>query len=452
MASSSTLALHKYDEINRVLVEKYQPVKKSAIKLSALFNEASSEDTVFSQDSYEKVHKTYSKFRAAYHELTAFLRVECINSLTREGAVDPIFDGAIRKLMQLKNLRQDMRDKMKPFLTGPQTFSILSPDEVLQQFKSCQALYEKFKERYKGQSEGGDYVEYQRVYFALKAKLIGLNKVLPPEDPRHLVIDKLLCNIVELHRCLPSLEQRALPPMTLKIKPETLVQVQADLPAIFARKKNKETKKWEGPCLPGYTYYNSQSSHRVFSLDSEPNIIFKIQAEGNEDSMRQRIKNVRIGRLVCKKKKFKSLKVPKAELHMMTFEGRSIQVMAEQKLDLHPFQVSKTAYKYAAATLPTLIEELTRFICLTLYSDVAVRNIPLYQGRTALRAALIDLEEFGGSRLGIYGGVYGPRRFKRKGLVEIVGGDTQIASIKALAMNYGVKDPKEAVPTPASAT
>lgn len=262
----------------------------------------------------------------------------------------------------------------------------------------------------------------------------------------------MLRNIQTLYRRAQSPEQRALPPMSLNINPATLAKIQADLPQILARKKNKKTKLWEGPSLPGYTYHSSQSSHRVFSLDSEPDVIFKIQAEGDADSMRKRIKNVHIGRLVCRKKQFAHLKVPKVELHRLELDGGTIQLMAERKLPLFSFQESKKGYETPDTPLclprdeglvETPLLELIRFTCLLHYSDIAVRNIPFYQGKNSLRIGMIDLEEFGGAKLGIYGGVYGPGRFKRTGLVNVVGNALDKQFVKAVATGMGVRDPKE---------
>ena len=189
-------------------------------------------------------------------------------------------------------------------------------------------------------------------------------------------------------------------------------------------------------------YTNAQNF--VFNLKSNPNLIFKMvppnrtaRSLGGVVSDAQQISQARFANMVkavqvCAENRLNLLVIPRARM----FEVDEMTLIAEERLDINPNE-SVQEHFYQLSGLDETARQLAIFIAKTGLSDVVWRNIPVvdtapeFQGNR--RVALIDLEEMGSARDGIFGGDYG-----RRGLVCCLSSETQINSVLAEAERQNI--------------
>jgi hypothetical protein len=127
--------------------------------------------------------------------------------------------------------------------------------------------------------------------------------------------------------------------------------------------------------------------------------------------MKARFYKIEQARAVCQEHRLNQLEIPR----VVQFAVGGYTVLAEERI---AFSESPGAiaqhYQEAGCHLTTAINQLASFICLTVFSDVDYRNIPVLG---CDQIGLIDLEEMDGPEIGIYGtGGHLPR----KGLINCV--------------------------------
>lgn len=162
-------------------------------------------------------------------------------------------------------------------------------------------------------------------------------------------------------------------------------------------------------------FYDSQPSHRVFSLLSENGKIFKLSTSNNEET-EDRYKTMLNARVLCKVDNLFRLVVPEARKFEVEYEGRIYKIIEEEKLDVDLPDVQEELYHNASDEFAETVRQQTTFICKTKFSDVEYRNLPIINGTN--NVGLIDLEENAGAKVGILGGkVNGGNR---RGLINCV--------------------------------
>lgn len=185
--------------------------------------------------------------------------------------------------------------------------------------------------------------------------------------------------------------------------------------------------------VEGIKLYPSQHSHRVFSIETIPGYVFKM----NGLSMNLRYKKMIYAHAVCRIHQLGLLVIPKAKLFTVQFGGQEYEMVAEQKLDITPEESAQEQfYKEYATSLNEAIRQLAIFICKTDYSDVEWRNNPVLvdslDEKGQRKIALIDLEETDSREIGLFGGGCG-----RRGLVRCVSSE-QGKIVERVALEHGV--------------
>ncbi len=202
--------------------------------------------------------------------------------------------------------------------------------------------------------------------------------------------------------------------------------------------KNILQRKEEG----GVKLYKSQGKHRVFSLDTAPEYIFKMNANchtlGRDDSMKARYQAMIKAWTVCRTHALGLLVIPNAKLFTVEAEGEVYEIIAEKKLDLNPSESAQEQYfEEYASSLNETIKQLAVFICKTGYSDVEWRNNPVLNdapdqfGRRKI--GLIDIEEMRSKKTGLFG----DDDTQRRGLVRCVT-EVQGEKVKDIAEKYDI--------------
>jgi hypothetical protein len=202
--------------------------------------------------------------------------------------------------------------------------------------------------------------------------------------------------------------------------------------------KNILQRKEEG----GVKLYNSQSDHRVFSLDTAPEYIFKMKASkncralGRDDAMKTRYQTMINALTVCRTHGLGLLVIPNAKLFTVEVEGKEYEIIAEKKLCLNPTDSAQEKYfEEYASSLNETIRQLAVFICKTGYSDVEWRNNPVLNDVPdqfgCRKIGLIDIEDMGSKTTGLFGGE------GRRGLVGCAT-EKQGKIIEGVAKKYGV--------------
>lgn len=200
----------------------------------------------------------------------------------------------------------------------------------------------------------------------------------------------------------------------IEISQEILEKIQNCMSALNRSVENHQDLK----------LYHSQPSHYVFSFNSIPGLIFKMDRhselfpERSQSSMVQRFRNMVYAKSICKIHRLGLLVIPSAKLFSIEHEGRMVEILAERKLDLNE-KDQEILYKEAGDSLDKAVRQLAKLIVHAQYTDVEQRNNCVLeeadpQGNRKI--ALIDLEEMHKDRIQI--GLFGGNR--RTGLVGCV--------------------------------
>ena len=178
----------------------------------------------------------------------------------------------------------------------------------------------------------------------------------------------------------------------ISVSEETVSKIQTLVKNIF--KEHQE----------GIRLYPSQERHLVFELDTAPGLLFKIDYY---NSMKDRYQNMIYAQTVIRAHQLGLLVIPKAKLFSVIVEDKKYEVIAEQKMDINPYESAQEEYFLDYAdSLNETIRQLALFICKTGYSDVTWGNNPIlhnsFDGRNR-KIALIDLEEINSPEIGLFG-------------------------------------------------
>lgn len=142
--------------------------------------------------------------------------------------------------------------------------------------------------------------------------------------------------------------------------------------------------------VTGITYYQSQTSHRVFSVDNFKTIVFKVDT--NNDLV-TRLNNIRYCQEICKKYKL-SFIIPMIEVCKI---GK-YEVLVEEKLNV------VEDYKLDDNAINEVVKQLTLFIYYSKFKDVENRNLPICELNGKYKIGLIDLEDCTSGYTGLFGG------------------------------------------------
>ncbi len=213
----------------------------------------------------------------------------------------------------------------------------------------------------------------------------------------------------------------------ISISGEIISKIQICMENILQRKEEGNIK-----------FYNSQWTQRVFELDTDPGLIFKMDAYAiNKDSpLNNRYQNMIYAQTVIRTHQLGLLIIPHAKLFTVDLGDEKHEIIAEQKMNINPHESAQEEYFLDYAdSLNETIPQLALFICKTGYSDVEWRNNPIlnnsFDGKDR-KIALIDLEEMKSATDGLFGGAFG-----RRGLVECVN-EEQGEVVKTIAEENGI--------------
>ncbi len=212
----------------------------------------------------------------------------------------------------------------------------------------------------------------------------------------------------------------------VSISDETISKIQTCMTSILNREETDEV-----------TLYNSQHKHRVFSLSSAPDLIFKMDTS-REEPTKRRYEKMITAQTVLRTHQLGLLVIPHAKLFTVTVNGKEHHIIAERKLDINPHESMQEKY-YAEyeQSLDEAIRQLAIFITKTGYSDVEWRNNPVLDNSLDAdgnrKIALIDLEEMDDPEIGLFGGGFG-----RRGLVRCVS-ERQGEIVRKVAEENGIK-------------
>ncbi|MCH9612110.1 MAG: hypothetical protein S4CHLAM102_05930 [Chlamydiia bacterium] len=184
--------------------------------------------------------------------------------------------------------------------------------------------------------------------------------------------------------------------------------------------------------IDGVRYFNSQQSHTVFTLDSCPGVIFKLQ-----NNAKERFENSVKAKEICLEYRLDQLVVPKTRL----IDGADDPpFIAEELLDFNPTDSGQEqAHRDYAPQLSEPVRQMCILVAKMGLSDIEFRNIPILrqtQDPLGIRQfALADIEETRGSATGLFGN---SGLAPRSGLVRLVE-RAHIPFVEKVARQQGVK-------------
>ena len=193
----------------------------------------------------------------------------------------------------------------------------------------------------------------------------------------------------------------------LSVNEELIQKVKSVMESVLGRREED-----------GVKLYHGQWAHRIFSVDTAPNIIFKMVPDNNSE-VEKRFKNMVTAETVCRTHDLGLLVIPRAQKIEIQHNDRRYTVLAEEKIDINPeSSAQEQHYAEYASSLNEAIRQLALFICKTKFSDVEWRNNPIVDNSLDAngnrKIALIDLEEMRSLEDGLFGSCL------RRGLVECV--------------------------------
>ncbi len=165
----------------------------------------------------------------------------------------------------------------------------------------------------------------------------------------------------------------------------------------------------------GFEFYTSQDQHRVFTLESEPDVIFKLGLAPGR--MRQRLQNIAYVNAVRTFNQLNMLVIPRVKLVNIGTERQPQDLLIEERLNINPYESALAElYLTESRRLDKAVAELGHLIQYTGISDVEARNCPpiISQDPTqSHKIALIDLQTLKHPKDGLYGGKYSGRGLYR---------------------------------------
>ncbi|HEY4831497.1 MAG TPA: hypothetical protein VIH61_02945 [Waddliaceae bacterium] len=210
---------------------------------------------------------------------------------------------------------------------------------------------------------------------------------------------------------------------------------------IQSRMKNILQKKEEG----GIKLYRCQQQHLVFSIDTVPEYIFKMNSTdlGHISKMNliaECYTAMVDAQTVCRTHQLGLLVIPRAKLFTIEADGKKYDIIAEKILDFTPrISAQEQYFEEYASSLNAAIQQLAVFICKTNCSVVDWGNIPVLNNSLnevgQRKIGLIHIEERLSKIQGLFGGV------NQRGLVRCVNEEQgkiveEVAKQNALPINF----------------
>lgn len=169
-------------------------------------------------------------------------------------------------------------------------------------------------------------------------------------------------------------------------------------------------------------FYPSQASHRIFSLQDHPGLIFKINLDQmSHHPISDRYDKMLDAETTCRLFALHHLKVPACHMISLNYEMQKLDILIEEKLDFKSdILEQKKLFARPNQSTQDALAQLAFFICKTGYSDVEYRNNPiLHTPYDDCIIGLIDLEHFESTPWGLFGMVKSKHGISRKGLVAL---------------------------------
>lgn len=236
-------------------------------------------------------------------------------------------------------------------------------------------------------------------------------------------------NVSEINSDIYKISEQELQ-QGISISAETIAKIETNMQSILLRMETASIKLYKG-----------QWKHRVFSIDTAPGLIFKMNDHSGstspfyDNSIQGRYRSMVRAQTVVRTHNLGLLVIPRAKLITVEFQGKKYDIIAEQKLDIsHEASKQEQYYEEYAGSLSSAIRQFAIFICITGHSDIEWRNNPVLNNSLDnsgnRKIALIDLEITEKPERGLFGGI-------GKGLVSCVT-EEQGKMIEAVAKQYRV--------------
>ncbi len=186
------------------------------------------------------------------------------------------------------------------------------------------------------------------------------------------------------------------------------------------------------------TITNYPSRFNIFSFNKHPDLIFKaatIRKNTHRSTIPNRLKNMIAAEEIRLAYNLDKLIIPRAQGWHLETKGCQLALIAEEKFDIQTNHNDQEELYRSLKGLDETIHQLAFFITKTGFSDVDHRNIPIiidHEGQK--RIVLVDLEEMNSAQEGIYGN----KKFSRKGLICCLGTEKHIDIVLQEASRLGV--------------
>lgn len=170
----------------------------------------------------------------------------------------------------------------------------------------------------------------------------------------------------------------------------------------------------------GVKFYQSQKGlQRVFALETDSELIFKMKARETYDidkdySIKERYQKMIDAQTVIRTYQLGLLVIPNAKLFTVNVDDEEYDIIAERKVDINPHTSAQEKYfQDHAESLEKAIQQLATFICKTGYSDVKWGNISVLKNGDSengnKKIVLFDVQKTLGAGIGLFGDNMGSR-------------------------------------------
>ncbi len=224
----------------------------------------------------------------------------------------------------------------------------------------------------------------------------------------------------------------------INISEDTKVELIKLIPQILNIKRDEE--------IEGVRLFNSQQTHRVFSLTSLPGIIFKMNTNNwipyEDQTIKKRYNSMIEANAICRHLQKDSeediLILPKGKLFTVTVGKTNHHIIAEEELYFsHYNSTQEKLFEENSDKLAKALEIYAKFICEFDASDVEFRNNPVLNDQEDsegnYKIGLPDIEERQGAKWGLFGNGGKPR-----GLIGHAVTEEQFKMIYDIAVSYSV--------------
>ena len=201
----------------------------------------------------------------------------------------------------------------------------------------------------------------------------------------------------------------------------------------------KIVEKEEDPEIIWY----SNGNNLVFSLRSNPNLVFKLVSPHratmchgrlmfSTEYANERFAHMKKAYKVCLEHHLDRLKVPHAKLFEVALDDTTAGIIAEERLDIESNTSAQEQLWQQTEGMEETLRQLCVFIKETGFCDVVIPNVPII--RNSHDVAVIDVEHMGDAA----GGFFGTEESGSCGLVGCVFSEKQLNFVLSEAQKQGI--------------